>query len=217
MRISALSRLSGVPVATIKFYLRAELLPPGTPTARNQAVYGERHLRRLRFIRALTGVGGFNLSSVRQVLKAVDDDETGLPTLYDRVAEAAGSEPVDAGLTEQEIAAAGPEVDRIVAGRGWAITAEDATRARLVQALAVLRRLGDDCATTFLEAYACSVDQMVARELGLIPAEVGQSERAAAVARSVMFEVMLTSVRRIAERHHAAVRQQEARPAGSQA
>ena len=48
MRISDLSRQSGVPVATIKFYLREQLLPPGEPTGRNQAVYLDRHLRRSR-------------------------------------------------------------------------------------------------------------------------------------------------------------------------
>ena len=32
MKISQLSQASGVPVATIKFYLREELLPPGEST-----------------------------------------------------------------------------------------------------------------------------------------------------------------------------------------
>src|SRR6266540_3706180 len=37
MRISDLGRKSGVPIATIKFYLRERLLPQGKPTGRNQA------------------------------------------------------------------------------------------------------------------------------------------------------------------------------------
>src|SRR2546430_9317670 len=47
VRISDLSRQTGVPTATIKFYLREHLLPPGAMTARNQADYGSEHLRRV--------------------------------------------------------------------------------------------------------------------------------------------------------------------------
>ena len=39
-----LSRRSGVPIPTIKFYLREGLLPPGVATAANQADYDEEHL-----------------------------------------------------------------------------------------------------------------------------------------------------------------------------
>src|SRR2546430_15817976 len=49
VRISDLSRQTGVPTATIKFYLREHLLPPGAMTARNQADYGSGHLRRVWF------------------------------------------------------------------------------------------------------------------------------------------------------------------------
>src|SRR2546429_1914232 len=52
VRISDLSRQTGVPTATIKFYLREHLLPPGAMTARNQADYGSEHLRRVRVLPA---------------------------------------------------------------------------------------------------------------------------------------------------------------------
>jgi DNA-binding transcriptional MerR regulator len=73
MRIGRLAERSGVSVPTIKFYLRAGLLPRGEPTSHNQAEYGERHLRRLRLIDALTGVGGMTVHGARDVLAAVDD------------------------------------------------------------------------------------------------------------------------------------------------
>ena len=53
MRIAELSRDSGVPVPTIKYYVREGLLPPGELTSPNQAQYDASHLRRLRLIRAL--------------------------------------------------------------------------------------------------------------------------------------------------------------------
>ena len=73
MRIAELSRRSGVPVPTIKYYLREGLLPGGTPTGRNQADYDERHLHRLRLVRALVDVGQVSIAGAREVLGAVDD------------------------------------------------------------------------------------------------------------------------------------------------
>src|ERR1700716_801088 len=45
MRMAELSAESGVPVATIKYYLREGLLPPGERTSRNQARYDDVHVR----------------------------------------------------------------------------------------------------------------------------------------------------------------------------
>ncbi|HEY0001550.1 MAG TPA: MerR family transcriptional regulator, partial [Actinoplanes sp.] len=74
MRVGELSRRSGVPVPTIKYYLRAGLLAPGESTAANQADYREEHLRRLRLIRALIDVGGVSVAGARQVIDALGDD-----------------------------------------------------------------------------------------------------------------------------------------------
>ena len=51
MRISELSSQTGVPVATIKFYLREKLLQEGIRTSATQAQYNESHVARLRLIR----------------------------------------------------------------------------------------------------------------------------------------------------------------------
>ena len=65
MRMKELSEASGVPVATIKFYLRERLLPAGERTHPNQSVYGDAHLRRIRLIRALIEVGGLSVATAR--------------------------------------------------------------------------------------------------------------------------------------------------------
>ena len=72
MRISQLSRETGVPVATIKFYLREGLVPEGRRTSATQAQYEDDHVARLRLIRALVGPGGLTLALVRGVLEAID-------------------------------------------------------------------------------------------------------------------------------------------------
>src|SRR5262249_56093401 len=71
MRIGELSRLSGVGVPTIKYYLREGLLEPGAPRATNQADYTEAHLERLRLIRALLDVGGVSVAQARGVIAAL--------------------------------------------------------------------------------------------------------------------------------------------------
>jgi DNA-binding transcriptional MerR regulator len=72
VRLAELSRRSGVARSTIKFYLREGLLPAGTPRGRNQALYDERHLERLRLIRALREVAGLSLEVVGRVASELD-------------------------------------------------------------------------------------------------------------------------------------------------
>ncbi|MFI8354714.1 MerR family transcriptional regulator [Streptomyces cyaneofuscatus] len=52
MRLAELSERSGVPTATVKYYLREGLLPAGRRVSATQAEYDEGHLRRLRLVRA---------------------------------------------------------------------------------------------------------------------------------------------------------------------
>ncbi len=72
MRVGELSKRSGVPVPTIKYYLREGLLPAGVLTSPNQAHYDDEHLRRLRLVRALVDVGDLSIAAVREVLAAID-------------------------------------------------------------------------------------------------------------------------------------------------
>ncbi len=65
MRISELSRQSGVPVATIKFYLREGLLPDGERTSAHPGPVRREHVARLRLIRALLGPGGLTVAKAR--------------------------------------------------------------------------------------------------------------------------------------------------------
>src|SRR4028118_2393445 len=76
MRLSDLSAASGVPVATVKYYLREGLLPPGRLTAATSAQYDDSHLQRLRLVRALVDVAGLSLAEVAAVVRCLDDPPT---------------------------------------------------------------------------------------------------------------------------------------------
>jgi DNA-binding transcriptional MerR regulator len=73
VRISELSDHSGVPVASIKFYIREGMLPRGTAISATRAEYGEEHLARLRLIQALSDVRALPLARVKEILALVDE------------------------------------------------------------------------------------------------------------------------------------------------
>jgi DNA-binding transcriptional MerR regulator len=73
MRISELSSHTEIPVATIKFYLRENLLHEGVRTAATQAQYDQSHVARLRLIRALLGPGGLSVAAAHQVIQAIEE------------------------------------------------------------------------------------------------------------------------------------------------
>lgn len=204
MRISDLSRQSGVPVATIKFYLREGLLPPGNLTARNQAEYDETHLSRLRFTRILTNVGQLSLSSVRDVLAAVDDRDLSAQELCQVVNRALFAEhPTAVAASAGErvgVDTARARVDGFLDQLGWQVDPDAPGRVALAQALVGLQRLGWDGDVDMFVPYAGAARSLAIHERDSMPA--GSAETV--VARTVLLEVALVALGRIAREHYLA-------------
>lgn len=59
---------SGLTKETIHYYLREGLLPPPRKTARNAALYGNKHLHRLRLIRSLREEHLLSLKAIKNLL-----------------------------------------------------------------------------------------------------------------------------------------------------
>ncbi|WP_410622020.1 MerR family transcriptional regulator [Amycolatopsis sp. cmx-8-4] len=150
--MAELSAESGVPVATVKYYLREGLLPPGERTSPNQARYSATHVQRLRLIKALTEVGGMSLASVGTVLEAIDGDKTPHRTM---------------GVVQEELAGPAPQVsdeaaewawellDGIVRRNGWGeLKRKHVAVENLVAALATAKELGHEKLAEHLEEYA---------------------------------------------------------------
>ena len=74
MLVSELADRADVPLATVKYYLREGLLPPGEVVGPRRAEYDEAHLRRLRVLRALREVGGAPVSALQVIVDAIEDD-----------------------------------------------------------------------------------------------------------------------------------------------
>ena len=203
MRISELSRRSGVPSATIKFYLRERLLPPGRATAATQAEYGEAHLRRLRLIRALIGVRGLTVNASREVLSAVSEHEADIHQVLGLVL---GARPVDKDVEPDD----GPgtsDVDALVAQMGWHISESAPARRVIAETLESLRSLGADCTWRTLIPYAELARQTAVLDLDQLKDTEDSVERAErAVLLTVLLEPALLALRRMAQEHESAVR-----------
>ena len=98
MRISELSSETGVPVATIKFYLRENLLHDGVRTAATQAQYDQTHVARLRLIRALLGPGGLSVAAAHQVLRAIEEPPDSIHELLGIAATAVAGPSLEGAL-----------------------------------------------------------------------------------------------------------------------
>lgn len=131
MRMAELSRRSELSVPTIKYYLREGLLQPGRRTSVNQAVYDQRHLERLRLIRALTSVAGLSLAKVRGVVEAVGGQASEVEAM-------AVTQDTLIGEVEIDDADAAAILDRAITARGWNCGAESPAYQAAVSAVALL-------------------------------------------------------------------------------
>ena len=140
MKISELSRESGVPVPTIKFYIREGLLPPGRKTRPNQAEYGGRHLGRLALIRALREDVALPIESIARALRVVESSGGSVgPAALDAVQRPMG--PPDPNIDPESYDRARHLLLEVVRGEGWPMQESDASVQNAAQALAVIGRV----------------------------------------------------------------------------
>lgn len=200
-----LSRRSGVPVATIKYYRREHLLPAGESSAPNQADYGPAHLDRLRLIRTLREVADLPIASLREVVAAIDDPDL---RLHEVVGAAHGAIDArsDDGVTVDDLA----RVDAVVDRAGWQVSDAAPARRTLARALAALDDLGLSTADETLDRYVRAADDVAGEEVAATIGDGAVGSRDAlvtsVVAGTVLFEHVLTSMRRLAQEHHSAIR-----------
>lgn len=210
MRLSELSEQSGVSTATIKYYLREGLLPAGQRVSATQAEYDEGHLRRLRLVRALLQVGRLPVATAREVLGHVDDESLGRTI---RLGAALWSLPhgPDPDDEAPETVAARAEVDRLLDRLGWTTAQEigplSPVHRSLVASLATLIRLGYPCEGDYLADHARLMHQVAVRDLDMMETYPSRSEQVEmAVASAVLYEPLLTSLRRLAQEEESARR-----------
>jgi DNA-binding transcriptional MerR regulator len=197
LRIGELSRKTGVPVPTIKYYVREGLLPAGELTSRNQASYDETHERRLRLIRALLDVGGMKVAEIADVLAAVDDPERPLHKVLGAAADRMGGPAADED--DVESAAARTAVSDFISRRGWRTHASNPAAADLSRALAALTRLGHGTFAELLDTYAEAAEQVARADLAYVDRRVAVEDMVEGVViGTVLGEAVFSALRRLA-------------------
>jgi AcrR family transcriptional regulator len=74
MTISELSAQSGIPVSTIKFYIRKNLLPGPIKTGQTRGYYTIRHLNRLALVQKMKKEERMPLEKIREIVQMIDHE-----------------------------------------------------------------------------------------------------------------------------------------------
>jgi DNA-binding transcriptional MerR regulator len=192
MRIGELARRGGVPVGTVKYYLREGLLPPGALTAATQATYDERHVQRLALVRALVGTGGLSIAGAAAVLRAIDDPPASRHGLLGEVAAALNPAP-DADDADLEHARG------LVARWGWRVKPDSPCLGQLAAALGGVRTIGHPDVDGLLDRYAGLMAELAEGDVAEVPAGPPAETVRFVVSAIVLLEPLLLALRRLAQ------------------
>lgn len=191
MRISELSAQTGVTVPTIKYYLREGLLPEGERSAPTQAAYSEKHVERLRVIRALLDAG-VSIAETRRVLAALDEPPEKAHNLLG-MAHAAITPPVDESLDLTD-------AEALVAGLGWKPgMCDEAVLHAVARALQGLERVGFTVPDAAMAEYLASMRRIANAEIAGVPEGSAEAAVRYVVLGSVLVEPLLLALRRVAQ------------------
>ena len=206
MRISELSRATAVPVATVKYYLREQLLHEGARTSATQARYDESHVVRLNLIRALVGPGGLSIARAHEVLDAIDHPPDSVHDLLG-VAAAAVSRPARRRDHER--------VHVLMRQWGWTVDDKDCTtHDELADALDGLDAADFAMPDGLLDLYVTQLESIAAAELAAVPTDSATAAVRYVVLGTVLVEPILLALRRMAQQEASVRRFGDAAQAG---
>jgi DNA-binding transcriptional MerR regulator len=198
--MAELSGRTGVPIPTIKFYLREGLLPPGERTSPNQAQYGEEHARRLKLIRALVDVGGLSIVASRAVLGHLDAVDVCTLEQLGKVQYSLTQRREREPEEDEAWRAAEEQVGQLLDRHGWTIRGGNPARAGLTEAIATLRRLGQHDVLDLLDRYADAAEELADAEVAAVWKRSSIEDRAEGVVTfAVLADALLAALRRLAQ------------------
>ncbi|WP_194409274.1 MerR family transcriptional regulator [Microbacterium cremeum] len=194
MKISELSERSGVPVATVKFYIREDMLPRGEAVSATRAEYSDEHLSRLRLIAALADVRGLPLSRVRDILGLIDAP-VGDP--IETLGRAVGALPpyVDGDRDDY------PRARAAIAELGLTYDPDFTAVAQLDEALGALEGAGLDASPAVLRRYADAMTQVARAEIAPVASMPLENAVSYAVLGTALYEPVMLALRRLAHHH----------------
>ena len=212
MQISELSDRSGLTVQTIKFYIRAGLLPKGSTVSATRAEYDRGHLERLRLISALREVGDLPVSAIQQIIAAIDDDRVSLHEVFATTQHAIG--PHVADPHDPHWRAAREDVDALVRELGWTVGEHAPARDLLAHTFVSLRRLGFPITLRDLHPYVSAAREIAEHEIGRVADGTPRTRTVhSLLVSTVLYEQVMIALHRLAQEDASAHRFDRARPA----
>jgi DNA-binding transcriptional MerR regulator len=192
MRMSELLTRSGLPLATVKYYLREGLLAPGESVGATMADYGEEHVRRLALIRALTEVVGLPLAGVRTIVGLIDEPEADrFGTLGRAIAVLPPAVEADPEGDYPRARAALEEIGQLY-DPGYAAVAQ------LERGLAAAEAVGLPMGNDRLHGYARHVMAIAEIDLAQLPGDDTSRAVEYSVLGTAVYEPILAAMRRLA-------------------
>lgn len=194
MRVSELSERSGVPVATVKYYLREGLLEPGEALNARASAYMETHVSRLRLIRGLVHVLGASIAQVRQILAIIDTPGQSPLEAMGRATSAlpAIGESDEPGAREPERAV------RVLDQIGYRIDPDLPTVRQLDAALDLAESVGIGIDDEQIKAYGDAARRIAKADFARIPWGDADAATSFAVLGTALYEPVLLALRRLA-------------------
>ena len=198
MLISELATRTGVPVATLKFYLRERLLMPGRATSATRSEYDDEHVRRVAVARALTEVVGLSVQQAREVF-----DLFGSPReeLFEVLGRAMRALP-PAGAPQADDY---PRARAVLEGLGWLYDPRYAPVAQLEQALLAAENAGLGLLPERLAVYAPAIRAIAEYDVAHVPDDPAHAIEYS-VLGTALYEPVIVALRRLAHQDVAAAR-----------
>lgn len=198
MRMAELSAQSGVPIPTIRFYMREGLVPSGQLTSPNQAVYDEGHVRALKLVRTLVEVGGLPIAAVREVLAHIQAKGG---DLYASMGGVQYALTTRRNIPEDDtLRSAKATVNTLIESRKWQVRDDNPARDSLAQTLATLERLDQGDVAAKLNTYADSAASLAKEEVSdLLKRDTVEAISQGVIAYDVLGDAMLSALRRLAQ------------------
>ena len=200
MRVSELVARSGVPLPTVKYYLREGLLMPGRATGATQARYGEEHVRRLRLVKALASAG-LPLPRIRTVLGLIEAPEG---PLFDALGAALAQLPPY--CEDDAVTGDHPRARAALEALGQVYDPRYVAVAQLERALVALEEAGMPMSDERLVAYGRHVRALAAVDIEMLPRDTPADAVRGAVLGTALHEPVIAALRRLAHQDIAAAR-----------
>lgn len=205
MLISQIVQLSDTPAATIKYYVRAGLLPAGTRHGENRTSYDESHVHRLRLIRAMLEVGKLSVGSAADVLAALDDTSKPMGQTFE-VAQNALARNTVADVSEPSPDSI-DRADGVIERAGWLNCGDNIGRRILAQTIDGFAKAGHPMTDKYLDRYAAAADLVAGADLDAVGAIADPAERTELmVVGTVLGDALSLGLRRIAQANRTAER-----------